>query len=194
MTSLLNRIKHARCVTSGPLWKIYRPGTAASVAWINHVPNPRFSIYDPNNDSNVSDPATFMDDIILDRETGLVWARNANLFNQLNWLDSNTVCRELELGNRMGWRLPSVEELSSLVDPTQQNLALPAGHPFVNVQYGSGSPAYWTSTNSENPTGAAWFVNLWRGAGPHLAGLGNKSIVGFVWPVRGGITGSNWNW
>ena len=131
---------------------------------------------------------------MLDKETGLVWTRDANLLGQHNWLDSNTLCRELELGNRSGWRLPAVEELSSLVDPSQPNLALPPGHPFVNVQIGTGVPAYWSSTNSENPTAAAWFVNFWRGAGPHLAGLGNKSIPGFVWPVRGGAGGNNWNW
>lgn len=133
-------------------------------------------------------------DIILDKETCLVWSRDANIMGLMNWLDANTVCREMELAGRMGWRLPTVEELSSLIDPNQPNLALPAGHPFVNVQYGAGVNAYWTSTNSENPTGAAWFVNMWRGAGVHLAGLANKTSLGYVWPVRGGSGGNNWNW
>jgi Protein of unknown function (DUF1566) len=112
-------------------------------------PNPRFAIYDPKNDSNLVNPDTLSDDLVLDKKTGLVWTRDANLFGQYNWLDSNTMCREIEHGNRSGWRLPTVEELSSLVDPSQPNLALPAGHPFVNVQFGSGVPAYWSSTNHE---------------------------------------------
>jgi len=194
MTTLLDRLLRARCTMSGPLWDIFRPGTASSVVWAGHTPNPRFAIYDPKGDSNPANPSTLSDDLVLDKETGLVWARDANLLGSNNWLDSNTLCRELQLGNRAGWRLPAVEELASLVDPTQPNLALPLGHPFVNVQFGSGIPAYWSSTNCENPTGAAWFVNFWRGAGPHLSGLGNKSIPGYAWPVRGGAGGNNWNW
>ena len=176
---------------NGPLWKMFRSGTNTSVVWKDYPSNPRFAIYDSKNDSNAANPATFSDDLVHDKETGLVWTRDANLLGQHNWLDANTLCREVELGNRSGWRLPAVEELSSLVDPSQPNLALPAGHPFVNVQFGSGDPAYWSSTNSENPTAAAWFVNFWRGAGPHLVGLGNKSIPGFVWPVRGGTGGNS---
>jgi hypothetical protein len=192
--TFLNRLLRIRCAISGPLWKIFRSGTNTSVEWTDHAPNPRFAIYDPKNDSDPANPATLSDDFVLDKETGLVWARDANLLGSNNWLDSNTLCRELQLGNRAGWRLPGVEELTSLVDPSQQNLALPTGHPFLNVQYGSGVPAYWSSTNCENPTGAVWFVNFWRGAGPHLTGLGNKSIPGYAWPVRGGTGGNNWNW
>lgn len=173
---------------AAPIWNMTKDRSGRFTTWVDHRPNKRFAIFDPKTPNNTSD------DLVLDKETGLVWARDANLRGQHNWLDANTVCRELELGNRIGWRLPAVEELASLVDPSQPNLALPTGHPFVNVQYGSGVPAYWSSTNYENPTGAAWFVNLWRGAGPHLAGLGNKSLPGFVWPVRGGRGGNSWNW
>ena len=65
-----------------------------------------------------------------------------------------------------------------------------SGHPFVNVQSGQGTYAYWTSTNHENPGASAWFVNMTGGD----AGLGNKSILGYIWPVRGGSGGNNWNW
>lgn len=180
-----------RSAMSEPIWKIFRSGKSTSVAWVDHAANPRFAVYDPNGDSNPANPSMFSDDLVLDKETGLLWDRDANLQSSNNWLNSNTLCRQLELGNRSGWRLPTVEELSSLVDPTQPNLALPSGHPLVNVQYGSGVPAYWSSTNCENPSGAAWFVYFWRGAAPHLTDLGNKSIPGHVWPVRGGTGGNN---
>ncbi len=189
-----NCLENNNKAVSIPIWKITQEGTDKSVKWIDNKPNPRFAVYDPNGDSDTNSPGTLSDDLVLDKETGLIWARDANLIDFKNWLDSNTLCRELELGNRAGWRLPTVEELSSLLDLCQPNLALPIGHPFVNVQYGAGISAYWTSTNSENPTGAAWFINMWRGAGPHLAGLANKSISGHVWPVRGGVGGNNWNW
>jgi len=177
-----------------PLWEIFGSGSNISVIWNDYASNPRFAIYDPNGDSNPANPVTLSDDLVLDKETGLVWARDANLLGPNNWLDSNTLCRELKLANRCGWHLPAVEELGSLVDASQQNLALPPGHPFVNVQYGTGIPAYWSSTNHENPTGAAWFVNFLQGTGPKLTDLGNKSIIGFAWPVRGSVVGNNWNW
>jgi len=177
-----------------PIWQIMQDRTDEPVRWIDHKPNRRFAIYDPIGDSDLNDPDTLSDDLVLDKETGLVWARDANLIGQKNWLDANTLCRQFELGNRTGWRLPSIEELSSLIDMSQSDLALPQGHPMVNVQYGSGVYAYWSSTNHENPNEAAWFVNMWRGAGPHLAGLANKSVLGHVWPVRGGYGGNSWNW
>jgi hypothetical protein len=186
-----DKCKRACCVS---IWDIFQPGTIKSISWIDHSPNPRFAINDPRRDSDTNNPSTLSDDIVVDKETGLIWARDANLLGYKNWLDANTECRGLELANRMGWRLPSVEELSSLVDPGQSNLALPAGNPFVNVQYGAGVYAYWTSTNTENPIGAAWFVNMWRGAGQQLSGLAMKTLPGYIWPVRGGIGGNNWNW
>ena len=177
-----------------PIWDIKQAGMDQSIKWISYAPNARFSVYDPLGNSSPGNPDTLTDDIVLDKETCLVWSRDANISGLMNWLDANTVCREMELAGRMGWRLPTVEELSSLIDPNQPNLALPVGHPFVKVQYGVGINAYWTSTNSENPTAAAWLVNPWRGAGVHLVGLANKTSLGYVWPVRGGNGGNNWNW
>jgi hypothetical protein len=100
----------------------------------------------------------------------------------------------LYLAHPLKWRLPTVEKLSSIVDPRQLPLALSPGYFFLIVQHGTGIPAYWPASNAENLAGAAWFVNPWRGAGPHLAGLGNKSIQGHVWPVRGGTAGISWSW
>ena len=40
--------------------------------------------------------------------------------------------------------------------------------------------SYWSSTNYDKPTAAAWFVNFSPGAAPDFASLGNKSAPGFV--------------
>jgi len=67
---------------------------------------------------------------VLDKETGLVWERQPSV--ELNLWDNTLFnCLGLETGGRKGWRLPTVEELSSLVDPTQSSPALPTGHPFA---------------------------------------------------------------
>jgi hypothetical protein len=170
---------------SKPIWELFIDGSDTPVAWIDNKPNRRFAIYNPGGTSDKSD------DLVLDKETGLIWPRNANpKVTALNWLDANTASREFKLANRIGWRLPTVEELSSLIDTRNSSPALPTGHPFLLVQVGEAAPAYWTCTNNENPSACAWFVNLTSGG----AGLGSKSILGFVWPVRAGRGGVNWNW
>src|SRR5262245_21794109 len=66
---------------------------------------------------------------VLDRETGLVWERSP-AFGPTDWQLANLQCHSLgsprgsRPSTRMGWRLPSVEELASLVDPTQSNPTL----------------------------------------------------------------------
>lgn len=90
---------------------------------------------------------------VLDRETGLVWEKSPRT-STVNWYDAHSICNELIVGNRKGWRLPTYQELASLVDPSVPfpGPILPNGHPFVNVQTCGSIPgvclasAYWTVT------------------------------------------------
>jgi hypothetical protein len=171
-----------------PLWQLFVDGTHDPVAWVDYPANTRFAIHNQGTTS----PA---DDVVLDRETRLVWTRDANIMKSpSNWLDANTQARELTVANRRGWRVPTIEELSTLIDVRRQNPALPNGHPFVGVQVSGGNDTYWTSTNHENPSGAAWFVNLSTGAVGLATKGGNPQILGFAWPVRGGSGSASWNW
>jgi hypothetical protein len=73
---------------------------------------------------------------VLDRETGLVWAR-ANLVatsggTRFTWNSARASCSSLSLGGRGGWRLPFASELGSLFTLTVSTVPhLPAGHPFI---------------------------------------------------------------
>src|SRR5262245_4612746 len=80
---------------------------------------------------------------VLDVETGLVWQRAPTFFSGTAWAPAMNFCTSLVIDNRMGWRMPTVHELSSLVDLTgPAPLNLPAGHPFQAIQH----VIFWTST------------------------------------------------
>ena len=80
---------------------------------------------------------------VLDWQTGLVWEKSPAT-NPNNWSAAISAAYNKNVGGRKGWRLPTVEELASLVDPTKLNPSLPSGHYFTNVQSGF----YWSSTTS----------------------------------------------
>jgi len=85
-------------------------------------------------------------------------------------------------GDRLGWRLPAIEELASLVDPTQTHAPfLPTGHPFNNVLIG-GQIYYSATTIASNPPNA---MGMRPYDGSIRATLKNVRDI-FVWCVRGG--------
>jgi len=122
----------------------------------------------------------FNSDAVLDKETGLVWERSP----QTTAVSSSNVrltCANKAVGGRKGWRLPSLPELASLVDPSvaSPGPTLPSGHPFLNVQ----STNYWSaSANAENPS-LMWGVGFNNGAALSLS----KAFDQRIWCVRGGM-------
>lgn len=115
---------------------------------------------------------------VLDKETGLVWAKTPDSTTR-TWQQAIDYCTTLYLGGRLGWRLPTVEELGSLIDRSNTgNIKLPVGHPFLNVQ----SYYYWSSSSYEG-TGYAW--SGYMGSGFVSNGT-FKSSSYYVWPVRSG--------
>src|SRR5207302_3854041 len=72
---------------------------------------------------------------VLDRETGLVWETSPS-GSAFNWRNAEAHCSQLTVGNRWGWRLPTVQQLASLMDGDPANTShprLPTGPPFRNV-------------------------------------------------------------
>ncbi|EHJ47024.1 protein of unknown function DUF1566 [Solidesulfovibrio carbinoliphilus subsp. oakridgensis] len=112
---------------------------------------------------------------VLDRLTGLAWAKRADAAGgPVAWEEALAVAAAYGHG---GWRLPDINELESLVDAGEAFPALPAGHPFTDV-----GEAYWSSTTSAFEKNWAHALYLHKGA----VGVGFKSGREFlVWPVRG---------
>lgn len=133
------------------------------------------------------------DAAVLDRETGLVWEQSPSILFLIPWEDAQIHCNQLRTGARLGWRLPTIQELSSLVDPNvaYPGPTLPAGNPFSNV---IGTPLrgsyYWSATTYAGNTTEAWLVSFSNGVvSPFFNGIPNdvdKTWAFNVWCVRGG--------
>lgn len=88
--------------------------------------------------------AQFNNEAVLDKETQLVWERSpyTNVWDgTVTW-----TCGNRKVGGRMGWRVPTLAELTSLVAPSASGgMALQPGHPFVIGQGNFAiSKRFWT--------------------------------------------------
>lgn len=126
---------------------------------------------------------------VLDHETGLVWERSPEL-TPASWGPARTACLNKKVGGRLGWRLPSIQELSSLLYPSNEDgLYFPPGHPFYLsgiLNYGG----HWSATTDIQDSTHAWIATFPYGgvestekikemfASPHFSIL--------FWCVRGG--------
>lgn len=117
---------------------------------------------------------------VLDKETGLVWERSP-VPTLRAWQPATGYCIDLELGSRKGWHLPTLEQLSTLLDTTRTSPSLPSGHPFINVQ--GGAYGYWSATTTPD-TLNAWVVKFETGIVFHPS----KTDAHYTWCVRGGQT------
>lgn len=154
--------KHADATTAtGPYY--------ANPSWDQTLPaTTRFIVL-----SNMNDQA------VLDRETGLVWEQSPSA-SGFNWVIAQFHCNSLRIGGRLGWRLPTVQELASLMDPNASTApTLPGGHPFSNVL----SDFYWTASTWANDPTAAWDVPFLLNG---VVSISSKVLSRPAWCVRGG--------
>lgn len=125
------------------------------------------------------------DGTVTDNLTGLIWLRETNCFGQEAWLDALSDANELASGAcsltdgsmATDWRLPSISELNSLLDYSQD----PAvdGPPFLDFMV---NRDYWSSTSSTFAPENAYSLCF----GCATSGAFDKDVVRHVWPVRGG--------
>ncbi len=138
--------------------------------------------------------ANWDSEAVLDRETGLVWQRQPNN-NISNWYAASAYCDLVATGNRRGWRLPSLVELSSLGE-YQPNGAfdVPPGHPFTLYNL----TAFWTESVQQRVllSSADTFLTYIQSFGvvpppgisvfTGLGGFHKPDQVAGAWCVRGG--------
>jgi Protein of unknown function (DUF1566) len=172
----LSAAAHAQTVGNGPYY--------ATPSWDQTLPaNTRFIVL-----SNMNSEA------VLDRETGLVWEKSPATTRFNLWDSAVDHCYGRATGGRKGWRLPTLTELQSLVDPTQSNPALPAGHPFIGIQFEQDQSRfdfYYSATSTTSSAGfSAVYSTLFKSGSFGFAGkigvLSNE--FPHAWCVRGGET------
>ena len=182
--ALKNLVNRLRGYTL-PVWQIFKDGQEKAVKWKTHPDNPRFAVFDPDGDST-TDNSTWYDDLVLDRETGLVWERRPN--HASNWITALDDCYDdITKGGRKGWRLPGIEELTSLVDPDKTAPALPDGHPF-SIYFDSSLSDYWSSTVDGDDPSRALVLDSYDG---EVKSSAKSYFDGLSLCVRGGRGGED---
>ena len=163
-------------------WKLLL-GAAISLALVSLV-SPAFAGHsrDPWNHKGArySVLAAFGGAAVLDMETGLVWERapDGGAFTWNQTQPAQVHCNNLVLGNRMGWRLPTLQELTSLLDiGAPNNLTL--GHPFAVLPPWTVGEFIWSATTSSTDTTQAWAMNLASNVGTFP-----KGSLSHAWCVR----------
>jgi len=126
--------------------------------------------------------AAFNNEAVLDKETGLVWERSPQT-TSARWSVARRTCIEKNVGGQKGWRLPSLQELTTLVDPsiTPPGPTLPPGHPFLTVQ----SSVYWSATRVDEDPRGSWAVHFGLGGGATFINWAHSVQV---WCVRDGMS------
>jgi hypothetical protein len=116
---------------------------------------------------------------VLDRETGLVWDRRPDT-GGFDYGQALGFCPSKPIAYRLGWRLPTLDELTSLVDTRGNTPPLSLGHPFLGDIT---TPYYWTTTPSA--AGSVYGFRFISAQGA-TASLDKTSSFYRAWCVRGG--------
>ncbi len=150
-------------------------GTAsAGIPWLKLPTTQRFEL-------------VFDGEAVLDNETGLIWVRSPNSGTSSHYSGAVLGCGSHQSGGRMGWRLPTLAELTSLIEPCTGIClagvpALPAGHPFSGIDVSDLDGKYWTSTLT---SGGRFLVSFRRGREHVTHHFNNDATHAHVWCVRG---------
>lgn len=110
------------------------------------------------------------DNTIIDSKTNLVWMKEDDGIER-NWEDAKKYCEKNEAKlPGTGWRLPTIEELFSIIDFSRH-------HPAIDPVFTkTKSDYYWSSTPYANFSGYAWVVYFSFG-GVNWFGIGYDDFV-----------------
>lgn len=124
------------------------------------------------------------DGTVLDKNTGLIWLKDANVSNlPLPNEGAKQYLQEMNSGKRPNfgysdWRLPTINEIETLVDKSRFYPALPIGHPFTKAQ----NHYYWSSSTGKDVVDYVWIMDV--ASGEMTMDYVSYCSYKFLWPVR----------
>jgi hypothetical protein len=164
-------------------------GTGQTKCYNNTIeipcPQPGEPFYgqDANYICNPHSYADLGNGIVKDNVTGLEW-QQTTAPGTYAWQQAVDYCNNLSLGGKNDWRLPTIKELSTLVDSS-----IPSPGPAINKSYFPDTQAYyyWSSTTIADSPNYAWYMLPYNGC----VGFEYKTGYYKVRAVRGGQTTKN---
>lgn len=111
-------------------------------------------------------------ELVVKTPDGLMWDKNDS-DKEMTFAEAEEYCKNLRLGGFSDWRMPSREELLTIVDLTKYNPAIKDG-------FNTKSSSYWTSTPYAGCSGSDWVVSF-GGGGVYYS---SRSSNYYVRPVR----------
>jgi len=113
-------------------------------------------------------------DTATDKETGLMWQRNT--LSSYGFDGAKAHCEGLSIGGFTGWRLPTLQELLTLIDESQTK------EPAIDSAAFTDTPpiGFWSSTVYAADPAQVWYVSFYGG----LTSLGSKNGSYLVRCVR----------
>lgn len=123
------------------------------------------------------------DRVVTEQVTNLMWQQAES--PRLDWRELQAYLTKVNQARYAGfsdWRIPTVEELASLLESRQ------TGEVYLDAVFAKDDLlSTWTADEAPGIVGGAWFVSFTEGAvsvGNRLAGLGNSRLVRTLSPSR----------
>jgi len=141
-------------------------------SYLKAIDNKNIATSDENNNKN-------LDDVVFERNTGLMWQDNIEASNTMKtWLTwtnaepcynsgkncyntsgdtASSYCKNMRLGGYDDWRLPTIEELKGIKDANREE------EPFIKSDFRNAvGNIYWSSNTRENDKTFALVDNFSR--------------------------------
>lgn len=117
---------------------------------------------------------------VWDRETDLVWEQSPSGL-AFTWDQAEDRCNSLVIGNRMGWRVPTLQELLSVLDLSQGS-HLPPNNKYAFPFPIPPNEAIWSSTSTDpcRSSCSAWEMDI----GGNVLPTQPKGSLSHAWCVR----------